>query len=88
MRGFGRTQLDDIIRNLKPKVVILDKRFLCLNGPAFYGLAPSKKTFVLRREPQRVLPTIAEGKTVIPLPLGIVPEAERGDVTIPWSVLL
>ncbi|MEM7234097.1 MAG: dihydroorotase, partial [Planctomycetota bacterium] len=56
------------------------KRFLCENGPAFYGLKTSEESFTLVKEPQEVhtIPT-SEGD-ITPLPAGL------GEKTIPWSV--
>ncbi len=46
-------------------------RFLCTNGPAFYGFPASEKRFALRREPSHPLPFSVEGKEVVPLPHGL-----------------
>jgi dihydroorotase len=58
------------------------KRFLCLNGPAFYGLKVPKKTFTLVRKPQAVSKT----GDIVPLPLGMAADMEK-PVTIPWSII-
>ena len=56
------------------------KKFLCTNGPNFYGFSVSDQAFTLKKEETKVsyLET-AEGK-VTPLPLGLNQE------TIPWSI--
>jgi len=56
-------------------------RFLCLNGPEFYGLKAAPGTFTLVREPQSVAVTeIPGGGTVMPLPLGL------GHDSIGWRI--
>lgn len=57
-------------------------RFLCSNGPDFYGLAESTGTFTLEKAPQTVEPLPIPGEPpVIPLPLGL------GQKTIPWRIV-
>lgn len=58
------------------------KRFLCSNGPAFYGLQPSSESFTLSRQPQEIAALKTDDGEVIPLPLGL----EQN--TIPWSIKL
>lgn len=62
------------------------KRFLCLNGPAFYGLPVPQDTFVLEKKEQvvKALPT-PEG-AVVPLPLGMSSDCAAGEATIPWTL--
>ena len=59
------------------------RRFLCENGPAFYGLPVSNKTFTLMRQEQPVerLEIAGEG-SVTPLPLGV------GRSTVGWRIEL
>ncbi|MBV6631429.1 MAG: dihydroorotase [Alphaproteobacteria bacterium] len=61
------------------------ERFLCLNGPEFYGLPTTNDTFTIRRQPQTVkmvsVPGALPGEDVVtPLPLGL------GKSEIPWSI--
>lgn len=56
------------------------KRFLCLNGPAFYGLPAPEESFDLVKKEQDVQPLATPTGTVTPLPLGM------GKSTIPWSI--
>jgi dihydroorotase len=51
----------------------LFKRFLSLNGPAFYGFPPSQQEFQMSKIPSqsRILETAAEPITPLPLGLGI-----------------
>lgn len=62
--------------------------FLCKNGPAFYGLAQSQQTFRLIRAPQAVHALQANGKTIMPLPLGLCPDPETKAITLPWHIAL
>lgn len=56
------------------------KKFLCLIGPAFYGLPVPSETFTLVREEQALKPLENGEGAVLPLPLGL------GQSTIPWSI--
>jgi dihydroorotase len=56
------------------------ERFLCLNGPAFYGIAKSKKTFTLVKKPQAVDLISTKAGNLTPLPVGL------GEKTIGWSI--
>ncbi len=56
------------------------KRFLCTNGPAFYGLPAPKETFTLEKKEQSVTPLQTPDGAVTPLPLGM------GSSVIPWSI--
>ncbi|MEM6903153.1 MAG: dihydroorotase [Pseudomonadota bacterium] len=61
------------------------EQFLCLNGPAFYGLPSTEARFTLTRQPQQVIPVPVPGApagedVVTPLPLGL------GSDHIPWSI--
>lgn len=56
------------------------KRFLCLNGAAFYGLDVPEETFTLVKEEQAVMPLETVNGAVTPLPLGM------GQSSIPWSI--
>lgn len=59
------------------------RRFLCENGPGFYGIPVPEKTFVLEREIQPVtILNTGHGEEVMPLPLGM------GRETLSWSVML
>ncbi len=57
--------------------------FLCQNGPTFYGLPISQKTFTMVREETPLTPLkTKDGGEVIPLPLGL------GRVSLPWKIVL
>ncbi len=56
--------------------------FLCDNGPAFYGLKASLKTFMLRKAPQSVSKLQTAGGEITPLPLGL------GQTHLNWSLKL
>tara|TARA_Y100000031_G_scaffold103504_1_gene113601 strand:+ start:82735 stop:83850 length:1116 start_codon:yes stop_codon:yes gene_type:complete len=57
------------------------KRFLCTNGPNFYGFKPSEKTFMLSKTPDVAKPLkMDNGETVTPLPVGL----ERPELA--WSI--
>ncbi|MCB1562036.1 MAG: dihydroorotase [Alphaproteobacteria bacterium] len=58
------------------------KRFLCENGPAFYGLDGSQETFTLTRKPSSPVPLETPEGTILPLPLGL------NQTDIPWSITL
>lgn len=56
------------------------KKFLCTNGPAFYGLKTPAKTFTLHKTQSPVALVDTPSGPVTPLPLGM------GQSTLPWSV--
>ncbi len=45
--------------------------FLCTNGPAHYGFAPSEERFQLVREPDQVEALTTPEGEIVPLPLGV-----------------
>lgn len=55
------------------------ERFLCLNGPAFYGFEPSREVFSLVRKPSSSAPFAADEGPVVPLPHGM-------GLTLDWSL--
>ncbi len=55
-------------------------RFLCRNGPAFYGLAASKETFTLIKEEQDVAPLATPEGDIVTLAEG------AGLKTLPWRI--
>ncbi len=61
------------------------KKFLCLNGPAFYGLTVPQETFTLSKAPQEIGLVATPAGTVTPLPIGM--QAQPTDkATLSWSV--
>lgn len=59
----------------------LFQRFLCDNGPRFYGLTIPDRRFTLTKTPSPVhILTTREGTDIIPLPLGM------GQDTLPWTL--
>lgn len=60
-------------------------RFLCLNGPAFYGLPEPAGAFVLEKQPQQVTVRDMAGGAVVPLPLGMA-DNTAAPVSIPWRI--
>ncbi|MGQ0527012.1 MAG: dihydroorotase [Alphaproteobacteria bacterium] len=61
------------------------KRFLCLNGPAFYDLPVPAETFILEKMPGPVLPVeIGPERHILSLPLGLAEGGER--VFLPWRL--
>ncbi|MGH1377844.1 MAG: dihydroorotase [Alphaproteobacteria bacterium] len=58
------------------------ERFLCVNGPKFYGLPISEDRFTLIKEESAVQLLETVDGNVTPLPLGL------GQSTIPWSIRL
>ncbi len=54
------------------------KKFLCLNGPQFYGIPVSNKTFTLTKKPSQ--PSVASG--AIPLHIGL------GQKNLAWTLTL
>ncbi len=55
------------------------ERFLCTNGPAFYGFPASKETFTLARTPSTTAPHVTVEGPVVPLPYGM-------GLTLDWSL--
>ena len=60
------------------------KRFLCTNGPEFYGFKPSKKTFTLEKKPEKISVLKFGSERVVPLPIGM--GNDEGDATLDWSI--
>ncbi len=60
------------------------KRFLCLNGAAFYGLEVPDETFNLVRKESSVVPISVPEGSVVPLPAGLV--AESQNATLAWRL--
>src|SRR5690606_25641637 len=54
-------------------------RFLCDNGPAFYGFEGSTETFTLKRETSSTKPHLTGDGPVVPLPHGM-------GLTLDWTV--
>lgn len=61
------------------------KRFLCLNGPAFYDLPVPEETFVLSKEPQSIKPLSVPQGAVLPLPNGLS-TAQQEEAVLAWSL--
>ncbi len=61
------------------------KKFLCLNGPAFYGLVVSTETFILTKEPQEIGLVRTPSGTITPLPIGMQ-STPATKTTLPWTV--
>lgn len=57
------------------------EKFLCSNGPEFYGLPVSEETFTLRKEESTVEYLETPDGPVTPLPLGLKQN------TLPWSIV-
>lgn len=55
------------------------RRFLCGNGPAFYGLTQSRETFAMVREPSETSVRETEEGPVVPLPSGLA-------LSLVWSL--
>ena len=49
----------------------LFERFLCLNGPAFYGFAASQQTFQMEKASSQAVLLETPAGTVTPLPVGL-----------------
>ncbi len=56
-------------------------RFLCTNGPAFYGFEPSKETFTLVKKPSTTSPHRTVEGSIVPLPFGM-------GLTLDWTIQL
>lgn len=56
------------------------KNFLCHNGPDFYGIERSTKTFTLSKTPFETSIIHTDEGDITPLPLGL------GTPTIPWTI--
>ncbi len=59
------------------------KRFLCTNGPAFYGLKISKETFILEKAPQQVTSRKTADGEIVPLPAGM---KDGKTATLSWRI--
>ena len=71
-----------------PQTQDIFKNFLCLNGPEFYGLTPSRKTFTLIKENEEVRKLQTPAGDVIPLPLGMQTDDTEGAATLSWKIKL
>ncbi len=61
------------------------KRFLCLNGPVFYGLPPAEKTFTLIKKQNEISALHTDEGDIIPLPMGM--DSDPSSPTyLPWSL--
>ncbi len=63
------------------------RQFLCLNGPAFYGLPVPDKTFILEKKEQPVTKLATQAGDVIPLPLGMQADDPEKTVFLPWAIV-
>lgn len=63
-----------------PSGLDLLKRFLCTNGPAFYGFDSSDATFSMERVPSQTKARQTANGTVIPLPAGM-------DLELDWTIV-
>lgn len=62
------------------------RKFLCLNGPAFYNLPVPEETFTLVKEEQPVMPLKTKAGEIVPLPLGMQGDETGKTVYLPWSI--
>lgn len=62
------------------------KNFLCLNGPNFYGLPVSQKTFTLVKKEQKIEKLHTAEGDIIPLPLGMMSNNPEETATLPWRI--
>lgn len=63
-------------------------RFMAWNGPDFYGIPRSGRTFKLVKEPSTIGPLAVPGGEVVPLPVGLLPDSPDRVATLPWRVEL
>ncbi len=61
------------------------KKFLCTNGPNFYGLKIPTDTFTLTKEPQEISLLNTPAGPITPLPIGMQKSPAR-TATLSWSV--
>jgi dihydroorotase len=54
-------------------------RFLCSNGPAFYGFEATAERFTMIREASNTVPRDLSGESVVPLPYGM-------GLTLDWTI--
>lgn len=59
------------------------RNFLCLNGPAFYGLKVPDRTFKLEKRDSPVLPCDTPEGAIIPLPAGM----NDAPATLSWTLV-
>ncbi len=58
------------------------KKFLCLNGPEFYGLPATEKSFTLEKKSSQIEPLKTPEGTITPLNIGL------GNDTLEWTLSL
>jgi dihydroorotase len=61
-------------------------RFLCVNGPVFYGLKVPADTFTLTKEEQPVTPLETPEGPITPLALGADAGCVEGRAMLPWLI--
>jgi dihydroorotase len=69
-----------------PQGFVAFKKFLCDIGPEFYNLPKPNGSFELINEPAKVEILQTELGEIIPLPVGMVADSLRAEVTLPWRV--
>ncbi|MGB4058091.1 MAG: hypothetical protein WBK77_08420 [Alphaproteobacteria bacterium] len=62
------------------------KKFLCTNGPEFYGLPVAKETFVLQKIETEVKSLQVGDERIVPLPVGMADEGKAA--MVPWRVIV
>lgn len=76
-QGFGLAGAD----LSQQKFQEIFKRFLCLNGAAFYGLPVPQQNFVLEKVETLVEVLLTPAGQVVPLPVGVMQK------TLPWAIV-
>ncbi len=62
------------------------QKFLCDNGPAFYGFASSQETFVLEKKVAPLAELETPNGPVVPLPIGLNPQHGTKPTILDWSI--
>lgn len=63
------------------------QRFLCSNGPAFYGFTPTSETFILEKKESALEHLETDNGPVVPLPVGLNPQHPEVPTTLDWTVI-
>ena len=62
------------------------RAFLCENGPDFHGVPRPEGSLRLVRVPSRIEPYQTAAGSIMPLPVGLVPDGPDRHAYLPWSI--
>jgi len=63
------------------------QKFLCENGPKFYGLPLAKENFQLEKKEEKIFIRKTKIGNLVPLPIAINSKKNKISTKLPWSIL-